>query len=513
MPDKITDKQRMLELARMQLARRKLIAFARYVKPNYQASHCHHILAERLEAVLRGECLRLIVNFPRRHGKSLLVSQLFPVWALGIEPRMRIVQCGYAENLTMVHSRKARDILASEVFSELFPKVRHNPGTAGQANVQVALQTAHEWGTKNGGNYYAVGVGGGLAGRGFHIGIIDDPIRGREDALSPVKREKVFDWFKSVFYPAQDSDEIRQHGAIILTMTRWDINDLAAAVQQVNEDSEHAEKWEVLTMPAISDDGKALWPERWPIDKLKKIRAAIGEYEFEAQYQQRPFARDAGMFKRAWFDHFKDAIPNINRWIRYWDKAGTAGGEGARTAGVLVGSFWEGDWERFIIVDIISGRWGSAERERVIKQTAGLDRDKFGQVETWVEQEPGSGGKESAENTVMNLAGFICKIERVTGSKEIRAEPFASQASVGNVFLLKADWNKSFIDEAEQFPAGRLKDQIDAAAGGFNKLFTPSAGFDSQSIKGVVTGGMAQAAGLEQPRVFVPRTFTPNRKR
>jgi predicted phage terminase large subunit-like protein len=129
---------------------------------------------------------------------------------------------------------------------------------------------------------------------------------------------------------------------------------------------------------------------------------------------------------------------------------------------------------RWIILDVITGRWGAVERERIIKATAIADRARFKfPIEVWVEQEPGSGGKESAEATVRNLAGFTCKIERVTGAKELRADPFASQASVGNVIMLEAPWNAQCVDELEIFPAGKLKDICDSLSGAFNKMFSP----------------------------------------
>ena len=166
----------------------------------------------------------------------------------------------------------------------------------------------------------------------------------------------------------------------------------------------------------------------------------------------------------------------------------TAGGTGARTSLVLMGRYADPGAAlpsmrtKYIILDVVNGRWASAEREAVIKQTAVSDRQKWGRVATWVEQEPGSGGKESAEGTVGNLAGYVCHIERVTGPKEVRAEPLASQASVGKVKLLAGSWNAGFLDEVESFPVGKLKDQVDAAGGAFNKLSAVGGGIAASSV-------------------------------
>ena len=181
----------------------------------------------------------------------------------------------------------------------------------------------------------------------------------------------------------------------------------------------------------------------------------------------------------------------------------TSGGTGARTSGVLMaryadpGAALPSMRTKYVVLDVVNGRWAAAEREAVIKQTAAADRQKWGRVTTWVEQEPGSGGKESAEGTVGNLAGFACKIERVTGPKEVRAEPLAAQASVGKVKLLAGGWNAGFLDEVESFPVGRLKDQVDAAGGAFNKLAAGGGGIDAASVPAAQSGGEDfQADGL-----------------
>jgi predicted phage terminase large subunit-like protein len=213
------------------------------------------------------------------------------------------------------------------------------------------------------------------------------------------------------------------------------------------------------------------------------------------------------MFKREWFNLWTGVRPVLNKVVRYWDKAGTKDGRGAESAGVLMASYTDHAAQidamkgKYLVLDAIVFRKSAAEREKVIKDTAMTDVALYGpSVETWVEQEPGSGGKESAESTVGNLAGFDCRIERVTGAKEIRAEPFASQASVGKVSYVPGEWNRAFLDELEMFPLGNLKDMVDGASGAFNKLCQPS-------------GALSSAEGIwAGPRdAWQPRTFTPRR--
>lgn len=173
------------------------------------------------------------------------------------------------------------------------------------------------------------------------------------------------------------------------------------------------------------------------------------------------------VFNRAWFKTTLRAMPtDVIAWVRYWDKAGTQDG-GKYSAGVLMGKRPIGT---YVIADIVRGRWSAHNRETVIKQTADADKLR-GYVETWVEQEPGSGGKESAENTIRNLAGHVIHAERVTGDKVTRAGPLSSQAEAGNVELVQAQWNEAFLSEAQNFDGvSGVMDQIDGASGAFNKL-------------------------------------------
>jgi len=163
-----------------------------------------------------------------------------------------------------------------------------------------------------------------------------------------------------------------------------------------------------------------------------------------------------------------DAIPaGLQTIVRYWDKAGSES-RGCYTAGVKIGRLAD---KRYIVLDVVRGQWGAVEREKIIRQTAELDGKA---VKVWIEQEPGSGGKESAEATIRNLAGYTCKADRPTGDKVTRAEPYAVQVEAGNVLVMRSHWTQAFIDEHKTFPGGEYKDQIDAVSGGFNKLCGPT---------------------------------------
>lgn len=192
------------------------------------------------------------------------------------------------------------------------------------------------------------------------------------------------------------------------------------------------------------------------------------------------------MFKREWFQ-IVPALPAMKKLVAYVDKAGTKEGTGAETAIVLMGSFDDASAglatmrTKYIILECIHGRWNADQREAIIKQTAEMWRATYHHIDWWVEEEPGSGGKESAQSTIANMVGFSVKAEKVTGEKSVRAEPLASQASVGKVRMKAAAWNRYVLDELEVFPMGKIKDVVDACGGAFNKLWAPGGGITSAS--------------------------------
>ena len=456
-------------------ARRKLIRFCEYIDPNYVASSSHIALASALERIESGEISRLIVNFPRRHGKSRLVSQMLPCWAMGRNPYLKIVQTGYAESLTVDHSRKARDILASNRFNEVFPDVHHNPATEGQRTIATARQTAHEWGTTQGGNYYAVGVGGGLSGRGFSIGIIDDPLKDRFEAASKLKRDRVWDWYRSAFYPAQDSDHIRQRAAIIICMTRWDVDDLTYRVQQITEDLEDKlENWTVLSMPAVTDSAgngcdftnptaKALWPERYPLRILKRIREVIGQREFSAQFQQSPRPQDGNTLDSSKLIMInEDQLPVLEMQCRMWDLAFTDTKGSDFVSGMRMGIDADGD-VYLIHLKRFKGRWLASERGIC----AQADTDGI-ECAVGIECNGTQTGYFDILKEMLPTRTVLPVLPE--GNKEMRASMWGSRLQDKKIYCVRGDWNQSLFDEMDYFPNAEHDDIVDSVSHGWKHL-------------------------------------------
>ena len=206
--------------------------------------------------------------------------------------------------------------------------------------------------------------------------------------------------------------------------------------------------------PTLQEKDPGYLANLMALSRVERLRLHGGNWKVRAKAGE--------VFDEDWFTARRGRASDAAR-VRYWDKAGTEDG-GKFTAGVLMARTTEG---LFWIEDVVRGQWSALKREQIILETAESDGPS---VHVWVEQEPGSGGKESAEATVRMLAGYIAHADRVTGDKVTRAQPLSAQAEAGNVVLTAAPWNRPFLRELHSFPDGKFKDQADAASGAFNKL-------------------------------------------
>lgn len=436
--------------------------FVGAVNPRYQWYwHCE-TLAAVLQDVAEGKRSRVMVFEPPRHGKSEEVSRLFSAYYLYRHPERFVGLNSYAAELAYTLSRSSRD--------------NYLRSGGSLKNDAAAVK---QWETGQGGGLWAAGVGGPITGKGFHLGIIDDPVKNAKEASSQVVREAHKDWYSSTFYTRAEPD-----AAIIIIQTRWNQDDLSGWLLSLEKEDD-PERWHIVDFPAIKDsarealpesctlesdrrsEGEALCPERYTVEKLEKLRKRVTEYYWSSLYQGRPKPREGGMFKYAFFEkRFISVLPVGMQLLRYYDKGFTADGA-AYTVGVLMGRTQEG---KYVVVDVVRGQWSSGVRDEIILQTAKADREKYGDIPTWIEQEPGSTGRDSCQAIITKLAGYEIHADKVTGDKETRAEPFASQCEVGNVMILSADWNRVYLEELTGFPNGKYKDQVDATSGAFNKL-------------------------------------------
>ncbi|MDO9712367.1 phage terminase large subunit [Paracraurococcus lichenis] len=444
-----------MELARRRAARTDLLAFTGYTNPSYRPGAMHRRIAEALERVERGECRRLLIFAPPRHGKSELVSRRFPAWALGRNPHRQFISASYGQDLASDFGRDVRNLVASAEFAALFPGVGLAEDSGSKAR----------WHTNQGGSYVAAGVGTAITGRGADILSIDDPTKDRADAESPVVREGVWSWFTSTAFT-----RLMPNGAVIVTQTRWHADDLSGRL--LDQMAAGGERWEVLNLPALDDAGEALWPERYSAEALAGIREAIGPRDWAALYLQSPVVAEGAVFD---VDAIKvcdiPPAPGRGTWIRAWDLAATAAPNGRSpdwTAGLLL---HQAPDNRLTVCDIVRLRAGPEGVERAIVETAKRDG---GGVLISLPVDPGAAGKTVAEYFVRQLLGYTVQTSRETGSKTTRAMPIASQANGGNLAIVRAPWNRAFLEELRAFPNGQHDDQADALSRAFAEMAVPT---------------------------------------
>jgi len=418
----------------------RLIAYAAHQWPGYRDAAHHRLIARKLEAVERGDCKRLMIFMPPRHGKSMLASEFFPAWYLGRNPDHYVIASTYAQDLADDFGRKVKAQIQDPAFSAIFPGVKLAEDS--QSVKRFHVNGGVEVGTAQRGAYYAVGAGGALTGRGAHLLLIDDPIKNREEADSEVIRRRLRDWYKSTAYT-----RLMPGARVVVIQTRWHEDDLSGWL--LNE-AQH-EKWDVLSLKAI-DGGKALWPEQYPIEALERIKAAVGPREWSALYQQEPASEDGTYFQRAWFKEWKTR-PELHAYGTS-DYAVTADG-GDYTVHRVWGVAANGDLYR------LDGWRGQTSSDRWIEHQLDLiARHKplawFG--EAGVIQK----AIEPMLTRRMRERGTFCRMEWLPSisDKPTRARGFQSRLAMGAVYFEPGADTEEFI----RFPAGKHDDDVDTAS-------------------------------------------------
>lgn len=491
--------------------------FVSLVKPGYVwFRHCE-VLADVLQRVADGQLKRVMVFMPPRHGKSELVSRLFPAYFLYRHPHRFVGLASYSQGLANTLSRAAKSNYLLGTMS------------AGGVGLNKSARAVKQWETDAGGGFWCTGVGGEATGKGFHVGIVDDPLKNSEQAASEQIREKQKEWWGSTWYTREqptlhaqeptlhakeptlhvtESEQVAEpdagddatetsddfEAAFILVLTRWHEQDLAGwqlAEEQaaaLDPDEGQPERWHIVNFPAIAEEspaefpatctvepdwrepGEALAPALRPLAKLLRIQKRVGEYVWQALFQQRPRAKDGTAFLRSWLEDNKVlAAPLDAIFVRYWDKAASRKKGADWTAGVLMCRC--NKTGLFYLVHVCRGRWATHERDDHIRAQAFEDTARFGEgVYIRLEREGGSSGIDSALAAVTNLTGFLVDTESPTGEKSARFDGFAAQAKVGNVKFVEGPWLRDYVEELTALWNGAHDDQADATSGAFNFL-------------------------------------------
>lgn len=416
------------------------------------AEICRH-----LESVVAGTIRNLLINLPPGHCKSRICNVFLPAWVFTRQPSARFFHASYAQELATRDSVDCRYIIESEWYRRQWG---HIVRLTEDLNQKIKFgTTAHGW-------RMATSVGGRGTGEHPDFIIVDDPHNVRQ-AESDAERQDCLRWWDATIASRGLIRGVRK----VVIMQRLHVSDLSGHILERGgfdhiclpyrfEPDRMAPTTLGWSDPRTTP-GAILWPEI--PEQMQNAFNGFPPRLDAGQLQQRPVPEGGAMFRREWFPVVPHPPAEIEVAICYWDKAATAEA-GDYSASVLMVAD-EGLW---YVVDVVRGRWSIRERNQIILQTAQMDERRYPQLTTVVEQEPGSGGKESAEFTVRHLAGFHVRIDKVTGAKLLRAQPFADQCEAGNVRLVKGAWNYALVEELCVFPAGDHDDQVDAAAGAFS---------------------------------------------
>ena len=446
-----------------ELCQEKFIKFVERVWPTFISGAHHKRMAEAFERVANGTCKRLIINMPPRHTKSEFASYLLPAWFLGKFPHKKVIQASNTGELAVGFGRKVRNLVDSEVYSSIFPNLA----------LQADSKAAGRWNTSKGGDYFAIGVGGTVTGKGADVLIIDDPHSEQEAAMAasnPDIYDKVFEWYTSG--PRQ---RLQPGGSIVVVMTRWAQRDLTGQVLK-SAAQRSGEEWEVIEFPAILPSGKPLWPQFWSIEELSALREELPNAKWQAQYQQNPVGNESAIVKRDWWKWWdKDEPPICDYILQSWDTAFEKTQRADYSAGTTWGIF-NCEEDNFAPNIILLNTY----KKRV--EFPELKRDV---LREYKEYEPDSlivEKKASGAPLIYDLRAMGIPVQEYTPSKGqdkiARLNSVSDIIASGKVWVPQTRWAEELVDEVAAFPSGEHDDLVDATTlalmrfrqGGFLRL-------------------------------------------
>lgn len=413
----------------------------------------------------------LILNEPPRHGKTLNLARLFPGYVIGRHPEWTMILTSYGASLALESSRAVRNLIASDAYREEFPGV-HLSGDSFAANSWMLAGY--------GGGMKAMGVGGGVTGKGGHILIGDDLISGRKDAESEVVRDSTYKWWTDDLYTRGDVD----YAAFILSGTRWHEDDpIGRAIKNEGEVKDGG-KWVVVNLPAIFEakdrhgkpapnplnrqEGEALWEKRWGIKRLRVIEKTQGPYSFSALYQGNPTPAEGGLFKRSYFGEpiLATSVPALAGVLRAWDLAMSDKTMSDFTVGMKYGM--AADLHRYVL-DVARDQieWGN-----LTDFMANVMLGDGPNVPQYIEYKGFMSRAVQALVLDPRLQGYSIFGIDVDGNKVTRALPAVAKAAAKAVHLVKGHWVDAWLDEICSFPQGAKDDQVDAFSLGENVMAT-----------------------------------------
>jgi predicted phage terminase large subunit-like protein len=439
------------------------LSFVKSMWPGFIYGRHHALMAQKFEDIANGKSRRLIINMPPRHTKSEFASYLLPAWYLGRYPDKKIIQCSNTAELAVGFGRKVRNLVSSEVYSKIFPNV----------SLRADSKAAGRWATNANGDYFAIGVGGTVTGKGADLLIIDDPHSEQEAALAssdPAVFDKVFEWYTSG--PRQ---RLQPGGSIVVVMTRWAKRDLTGKICQSIIDRD-GDVWDIISLPAILPTGKPLWPEFWSLDELSKLRDELPLPKWQAQYQQDPTSEEGAIVKREWWKVWEgERPPPCEFIIQSWDTAFTKNERSDYSACTTWGVFHKDEDENdthIILLDALKERLEFPE----LKQRA-LDMYNEWQPDACIVEAKASGAPLVFELRKMGIP--VQEFTPTRGNDKItRVNSVSDLFASGKVWAPRKRWAEEVIEEMAAFPNSDHDDLVDSSTqalirfrkGGFLRL-------------------------------------------
>ena len=445
-------------------AREGFMPFIKKVWPAFIEGRHHKIMAEAFERVANGDLKRLIINMPPRHTKSEFASYLLPAWFLGQYPDKKIIQTAHTAELSVGFGRKVRNLVDSEDYKEIFPEL----------GLRADSKAAGRWSTNKGGEYFAIGVGGAVTGKGADLLIIDDPHSEQEGQSADAGVfDKVYDWYTSG--PRQ---RLQPGGSIIIVMTRWHKRDLTGKIVKTSVQREGMDEWEVIEFPAIMPSGNALWPEFWSLTELEALRSELPAPKWQAQYQQDPSSEESALVKREWWKKWEEERPPQCEFIiQSWDTAFLKTQRADYSACTTWGVFYHPDdtgvtQPNIILLDAYKERLEFPE----LKKCAFEFYNEFEPDACIVE------AKAAGTPLIFELRAMGIPVSEYTPSrgndKISRVNAVSDLFASGIVWCPETRFAEEVIEEFASFPAGEHDDLVDSSTqallrfrqGGFLRL-------------------------------------------
>ena len=438
------------------------LEFIKWVYPGYKVGPHHEKLAKIFEDVADGRKKRVIVNIAPRHGKSEMISYLAPAWFIGKFPHKKVIMSSHTADLAVNFGRRVRNLVGSDLYRDIFPQVE----------LQADSKSASRWGTNFNGEYFAIGVGGALAGRGADLFIIDDPHseqeakQGRPDVFEPA-----WEWFQSG--PLQ---RLMPGGAIIIVMTRWSKLDLTGKIIDQMTKNEDVDPWEVVEFPAILND-KPLWPDFWPLEELLSKKASMDPRYWNAQYMQQPTAEEGALIKREWWQIWdKDDPPECEYIIMALDAAQEAHNRADYNALTTWGVWFNEETNNYniILLNAIKKRLEFPDLKKLV-----YEEYKEWQPDSFIVEKKSNGAALYQEMRQTGLP--VSEFTPGKGQDKIsRVNAVTDLFSSGIVWAPDRRWALEVIEECNDFPSGMNDDLVDSTTlalarfrqGGFLRLPT-----------------------------------------